>query len=49
MISANVWKECFSESVCEGVYVCVSIRIREGQLSFVPVQLDSDPLRILFQ
>ncbi|KAF3855727.1 hypothetical protein F7725_016450 [Dissostichus mawsoni] len=45
----NVWKQSLSESVCEGVYVCVSVRIRERQLSSVPVQIHSDPLELLLQ
>ena len=44
VISTKVWKESLSEGVCEGVDVCVSIRIREGQSSSVPVQTHPDLL-----
>lgn len=39
------WIDFLSKCVIEGFYFCVIERVREGHLSLVPVQLDSDSLQ----
>lgn len=42
----NVWNQLLSETELEGVYVCVSVQIKECELLFVTVQLNSDSLQL---